>query len=238
MKHLTPFLRSRARPFVIALAALASITTAPIGNAADTYSVRQLFSQANAEERSGQHGPAIRDYERARLLAPRDPAIERNLRIAREKAGVAPVAVSAWERPAYALNLNALAVLASICLLLVCVLLFGTRSLATGLRGLGTKLAGVAGAVFLLAAAAIAWRWPELRRAVVLPSQAVLHLAPAAGSDDVARLQGGDLVTLQRTYGDFAYVNTTNGHGGWIPRTEIERLLPSSVHLSPNEAAR
>ena len=191
-----------------------------------------LFNQANAEQRASHLGPAILHYERAQILAPHDAAIAQNLRAAREKAGVSAPAVAAWQRPVQALSLDALAILVSICLLLLCLLLFGTRFLATTLRGMASTLAGVLGAVALLALGAIGLRWPELSRAVILPAQATARVAPAASAGAVFEPKGGDLVALRGAYGDYVRVRTADGRAGWINKTEIEPIVPTAVHLS------
>lgn len=43
--------------------------------------------------------------------------------------------------------------------------------------------------------------------------------------------------TLRHLDGSFGFVKADEGHGGWIPQSEIERLLPASVHLSSILAA-
>jgi hypothetical protein len=217
----------KTSPLLPCLAALALSTTPAL--AAETWSAPALFNQANAEQRAGQLGPAILDYERARLLAPRDSAITHNLQAAREKAGLAEPAASAWHTATHALSLNALAILVSICLLLLCLLLFGTRLLATALRGVGAGLASVLGVALVLALTAIATRWPELDRAIVQPVHATAHLAPAASSEGVFELKGGDLVQLRQVHGAYTFIRTTDGRGGWVAQSEIERILPRAV---------
>jgi tetratricopeptide (TPR) repeat protein len=217
----------KSSPLLPCLAALA-LSTAP-ALAANTWSAPALFNQANAEQRAGQLGPAIRDYERALLLAPRDPAIAHNLEAAREKAGISQPAASTWHTATRALNLNALAILVSICLLLLCTLLFGNRLLATALRGLGTGLASVLGVTSLLALTAIAARWPELDRAVVQPAHATAHLAPAASSESVFELKGGDTVQPHQVHGAYTLIRSADGRTGWIAQSEIERILPRGV---------
>jgi hypothetical protein len=47
---------------------------------ASGYSASALYNKANALARTGNVGPAILSYERARLLAPSDPDIADNLK--------------------------------------------------------------------------------------------------------------------------------------------------------------
>jgi hypothetical protein len=188
-----------------------------------------LFNEANAAQRAGRLGPAILDYERARLLAPRDRAITQNLLAARQKAGVAAPRVPVWQRPAHWLSLDALAGLASISLLLFSLLFFGTHLLPKTLRGLariaGTSLGGVA----LLAAAGIVLRWPELDRAVIVGTQPAARIAPATNAALSFELKPGELVKAENTYGAFVRIRAADGRSGWVSGAEIEKIIPSPM---------
>ena len=52
------------------------------------YSADGLYNLANSYARAGKPGLAVLNYERARILAPRDPDIRYNLRRLREAAGM------------------------------------------------------------------------------------------------------------------------------------------------------
>jgi hypothetical protein len=196
--------------------------------AASAVSAPALFNEGNAAQRAGRLGPAILEYERARQLAPHDGAIEQNLGIARQKAGVTAAPVPAWERPAHWLSFDCLAALASISLLLFCLLFFGTRLIPTGLRSLARGAASSLGALILLASAAIALRWPELNRAVIIGSQPSAHIAPAADSSAAFALRPGELVHAEDSYGAFVRIRTENGRSGWVAAAEVERIIPAA----------
>jgi hypothetical protein len=209
-----------------AFACAASLLVSQHVGAAETFSARQLYQHANAEERAGNLGPAIRDYERAALLAPGEPSIAHNLQLAKDKAGIPAQPTRAWERPIAALSLNALAILVSICLLLLSLLFFGTRLIPVTIRRASSRVGVAAVTVAMLACAAIAWRWPELDRAIVVAATAPLHVAPADAADAITTLKGGNSVTTQRTHGQFAYVRTAEGQHGWVRRNEIAPVIP------------
>ena len=130
MKRVRAITQTAKHTLLIAACAAGLIAGTTNAQAADAPAVSApaLFNEANAAQRAGNFGAAILSYERARVLAPRDPAIAQNLRAAREKAGVSAPAVPKWQRPAQALSLDGLAVLSSISLLLLSLLVFGTRS--------------------------------------------------------------------------------------------------------------
>lgn len=204
-------------------------TTARATDGPARTSAPALFNEANANQRAGRFGPAILGYERAHLLAPRDAAIAQNLQSAREKAGVPAPAVPVWERPAHALSFDILAVLASISLLMLCLLVFGTRLIPTTLRGLSRAAASSFGAVAILAISTIGLRWPELDRAIVTGSNPVAHIAPADSSASSFALKPGELVRADKTHGNHTLIRTPDGRSGWVVSSEVERIVPVGV---------
>lgn len=191
------------------------------------------FNEANAAQRAGHFGPAILGYERARVLAPRDRDIGENLRVAREKAGVPAPTVPAWQKPAHTLGLDGLAMLASISLLLFSLLVFGSRFIPTSLKKLARVVATTFGATALIAASAVALRWPELSRAVIQGLHATAHIAPAASSGAAFELKPGELVTARREHGDFVLVRTLDQRSGWVAKADVERVIPAAANPSP-----
>lgn len=187
-----------------------------------------LFNEANAAQRAGRLGPAILDYQRARLLAPHDEAINQNLRAAQQKAGVVAPAVPMWQRPAHWLGFDALAGLASISLLLFGLLFFGTRLIPTTFRGLSRVVASLLGVSALFAASAIAMRWSELDRAVIVGAQPVAHIAPATNAAVAFELKPGELVQAENIYGDFVHIRAADGRSGWVTGAEVEKIIPSA----------
>jgi hypothetical protein len=211
------------------LGAVLATATAGEVSAGSAVSAPALFNEANAAQRAGRLGPAILDYERAQWLAPGDPAIAQNLRTAREKAGVSAPAVPMWQRPAHWLSFDALTVLASISLLLFGLLFFGTRFIPATLRGLARGVSSSLAVVAVLAASAVALRWPELDRAVIVGAQPVAHLAPAANSATSFSPKPGEIVRAENTYGNFVRVRAADGRSGWVAAAEVEKIIPSPM---------
>jgi len=187
-----------------------------------------LFNQANADQRAGHLGPAILGYERALMLAPHDKAIAQNLRLAQQKAGATPPVVASWKRPAYWLYFDSLAGLASISLLLFSLVFFGTRLIPMTLRGFARFTALSLGAITVLAATAITLRWSDLNRAVIVGSQPVAHIAPAASAAAAFELKPGELVWAERAYGSFVHIRTADGRRAWVSSAEIAKIIPSA----------
>jgi hypothetical protein len=223
-------LRNAVSHGLLMVACIGGLVVADVATAAEArpaVSAPMLFNEANAAQRAGRLGPAILDYERARLLAPRDTAIARNLSVARQKAGVTAPAVPMWQRPAEWLSFDSLAGLASISLLLFSLLFFGTRLIPTTLRGLSRGVATSLGAVALIAATAVAVRWPELNRAVITGSHAHALIAPANSAAVSFNLPQGEIVSAERQYGQFVLVRVADGRSGWVTDAEAERIIPA-----------
>jgi len=216
---------SRNGRYTLAITACAVALFATTANAQSGYSAPELFNQANAAQRAGRLGPAILGYERARLLSPNDSSIEQNLRIARDKAGLTGSAIPAWQRPAHWLTFDSWALFGSSALFIGCGLFFAMRFVPRrAVRWIGTSCA----VAVLLAATAIAVRWNELSLAVIQNAQATAHIAPAADAQSTFELKPGEIVTAQRTYGDFVLVRTLNQRSGWVKKSDVERIIPSS----------
>ena len=128
----------------------------------------------------------------------------------------------------HAVSFDALAVLGSISLLLFCLLVFGTRLIPTTLRRLSHRAATGLAAVTLLATSAIATRWPELNRAVVIGQNSIARIAPADNAAPSWELKPGDTVYEEKTYGKFLHVRASDGRAGWLPGTELERIIPAA----------
>jgi hypothetical protein len=214
---------------VVCAGGLLAASTAIAAAAPSTASAPALFNEANAAQRAGRLGPAILDYERARLLAPHDRFIAQNLRAARQKAGVTAPFVPVWQRPAHWLSFNGFAALASISLLLFSLLFFGMGLIPTTLGGLARGGAASLGVLTLLAVAAVAVRWPELDRAVIIGAKPVAHIAPALNAAAPFELKTGEIVQTEDTYGDFVRIRAADGRSGWVRAADVDRIIPTAL---------
>jgi len=152
--------------------------------------------------------------------------------VAREKAGVAAPHTAAWQRPAKSLTLNAIAGLASICLLLFGLLVFGTRMLPRGVRGIARSFAIGFGIIAAVSAGALAARWPEIHRAVVEAPNATARIAPADAAESVFALKPGEIVSVGREHGGFALIHTEDSRSGWLRKSDFQQIIPPAASLS------
>jgi len=194
------------------------------------YSAPVLFNLANAQQRAGNLGPAILNYERAALLSPHDPGINANLKVARQKAGLQPERVSPLQTAAQALTMNLWSGLGAEALLLLAVALPLKWLWPQARRALNF---GSVAAAFALAMAvsALVIRSSDLRRAVVTVPEAVAGVSPVTTAQPMFKLRAGEAVTLQQTHGAFTLVWNHAGQAGWVKTGELARVIPATATL-------
>jgi len=205
--------------------ALAATTSEPA--ASGGYSSALLYDQANADARGGKPGLAVLNYERARLLAPRDADIVANLNAVRDLSGLPSSGESWFERHAKFASANTLFWLGCLGILIA-----GTSELARrfysahrpGLRA--ASFAGLALALAMLCNAIALW--PAMSEAVVIVPATSARLAPTSLSEPVTSLREGELVSIDAQRPGFVLVRTVKGLTGWISREDVARVVPNS----------
>jgi tetratricopeptide (TPR) repeat protein len=197
------------------------------------YSAPALFNLGNSYLCAGKTGLAILNYERARLLAPRDPDIAANLSTARNAAGIAVVGLPWGEVFSHGLSLNAWAWLASFALLGMCgALLTGAFWQAARVP---SRFAAVGCAVMLAAAlGSIVLRTPQLGEAVITTKNVVARISPFASAATAFPLNEGQTVTIKSFHAGYALVTTADDRRGWVATSDFAALIPAqqaSAHI-------
>lgn len=189
------------------------------------YSAPVLFDLGNAWLKAGQPGRAILNYERALVLAPGDQAITRNLRLAREQAGLTAPETSAAAKVVDMLSWNALVWIGVGALVVLCAMILAGRIRPAWPRTVLRTLS--AGSVITLMAvvAALAFRWPELDRAVILTAETPARIAPAEAAGVSFKLPAGEIVHAERSHGDFTLVRTADGQAGWVSDVQVAKVM-------------
>lgn len=191
------------------------------------FSAQALYDLGNSWLQSGHPGRAILQYERALVLAPEQPALERALAQARERAGVNVATPSAWELLTGIVSDDTWAWCTALSLLVLCAAL---ARLAFGKGGGGSKALALAGACSaVLAGDVIALHWRDLDRAVVLQGAIAARIAPAAAAEASFELHEGELLYLEDRFQDYERVRTEDGRGGWVRR---DAVAPVRVDLA------
>lgn len=187
------------------------------------YSAPLLFDLGNAYLRDGQPTSAILAYERAQLLAPRDPAIAANLAGARSAAGVTDDRGSA-ARAARWLSLDEWTWLAS------GGFWFGVGALAVAWGWKSRRPMFVTAAVGAALAcgtslAAVGVDAQDLDRGLVMKAAPVL-VSPFETAQSDGALAAGTTIHLGQRHDGFVFVNDGHGRSGWIERALAEPVIP------------
>lgn len=190
------------------------------------YSAPVLFNLGNAYLREHQPARALLAYERARLLAPRDPAIALNLAQAQAAAGVEDRSSPAAEL-VQRMSLDEWTWLGTAAFWLAAAATAGAflqRRRRAWLRGVAVTGAVTAGVSF--AAVSVASRVEQA--ALVLEATPVL-VSPFAGAESSSSLRPGAEVQIERTHQSFALVRDGAGHEGWIERSRVAPVVPDGA---------
>jgi hypothetical protein len=189
------------------------------------YSASALYNLANSFARAGKPGLAVLNYERARLLDPKDPDIEANLRHVRETSGLPPDSRSRFERAAEFADPRLLAWIGVLGLSLAGIAAWvrvGSKSHRRKLllaMWVGISLLGVsvANGVAL---------WPLIHEAVVIAPSTPVRVSPVTEEEPLFVLPEATIVAVRAEHDGFFLVQTQNERSGWVPAASIARILP------------
>lgn len=190
------------------------------------------YNLGNAYQSLKKQGPAILAYERARLLAPRDPDLLANLALARKAA-------TAFEEPGGYPRLDAFLqqlsrdewswlvgggalVLGAVALLMGLI-----RMRVRWMRQLAAVVAGCAAVLIAAGSAALYLRRAEAGRGVVLSEQAVVRLSPFEKAESLGTAGAGRTVRLGEEKAGFRYVEIPGTNlRGWLAGPEVAAIIP------------
>ncbi len=199
--------------------------------AAEGPSVAALYNLGNSHYRLGQHGPAILAYERAKLLAPRDPDLQANLNLARKAAAV-------FDKSALDPRLEAVFGYLSLnewsWLVAGAALWTGVLSVFAGLVRISNPVARrlalgsivFSGILISAGTAALVLRRDEAGRGIVLSKDAVIQLSPFEKAETVGTPGAGRIVRMGAKNGGYFYVDVpgTELHG-WILDVDVAGIV-------------
>ena len=194
--------------------------TAAQSPARPTYSAATLYNLGNAYAREGKTALAVLNYERARVLAPRDPDIRANLRLVRESAGLPQS--SNWltqhvrffsPDTMYWIGLTGLLLAGAAWLLR------RPRSAHRAALAAVATVGLLATVASILDAAALAL---TMREAVVMQPAAV-SASPISGAEANFMLPAAATVEVEDQHGNFMLVRDSQGRDGWVAR---DNLIP------------
>lgn len=190
------------------------------------YSAPALYDLGNFYARAGRPAMAVLNYERARILAPTDPDIQKNLSHVRESVGL-PALHTGWlsqhDRLA---NPNTLYWIGLIGLTLtgMTLLLLRTRSKQRTFLAGGAVFGGLLMALSLGDAIATA---PTLHEYIVMAATPA-RTSPTSAVEPLFTVPLADVVTVQDEHQGFMLVRDTQGREGWVASTDLASVIPGS----------
>lgn len=190
-----------------------------------------LYNLGNCEQKLGHHGRAILAYERARLLAPRDPDLLANLAFARKTAAVfeEPGRFPRMEAFLDFLSLNEWSFLVA-----GAALSLGVLAVIAGIGRLpgrpGAVMAGLAAFILLLGSLALYLRREERSQGVVVAQSATIRLSPFEKAEPVGTAGSGRIVSILKGEKGFRYVRVSGtGLEGWVSDKDVSPIMPQSA---------
>ncbi|MFT3990357.1 MAG: tetratricopeptide repeat protein [Luteolibacter sp.] len=207
----------------------------------DQLSADTLYNIGNATYRMGSPGYAALYYRRALLREPHHAEASQNLRFIERKHGsivpntpefqlaLAKTPLSAWKAAFWT----------GAWILVISALIFPATPSFSRLRIVG--IAGLVAAPLLILAGGLAWRYypddarfaPLAQQAVIVGEKSSLYGDAARTSAVVTQAPQGSLCAVIRTSGDWSYVAFASLTRGWIPTSELEKLIPEKPQGVP-----
>ena len=198
--------------------------------AADTYtsileagraSTALYYNLGNAYVRLDRLGQAIRYYEKARALQPRNARVLHNLEQARRRAGVYPGTLPPRGLPGLVRGWSPLAIVLAGILLLASGLVVAVAWSSPASRGVWRRplvWAPLVGGLFVVALGlGTSAVQAQEARAVVVVDRATLHRTPKATARTDTSVSEGTLVEVRTDSTRWRRVRLASGATGWVP---------------------
>jgi hypothetical protein len=64
---------------------------------------------------------------------------------------------------------------------------------------------------------------------VIVAKEATLRLSPFDSAEKTGALPEGELVTIEKRYHDYLWIDERNKQSGWVADKELEPLVPGSA---------
>jgi hypothetical protein len=189
------------------------------------YSAPALYDLGNFYARAGRPALAVLNYERARILAPADPDIQRNLSHVRESVGL-PALHTGWlSQHARWANPNTLYWIGVLGLAITGITLLFRRARSThgSLRAAGA----VVGAVLMALSLADAIATSSTLHEYVVMAATPARTSPTSAVDPLFTVPLTEVVHVRDQYRGFALIRDTQDREGWVARADLETVIPS-----------
>jgi len=192
---------------------------------AQGYSAPVLFNLGNAYDRAGKIGAALASYERARLLAPRDPAVAANEALVRRQTGL-NADRTVWQQAAGLLSPDLWAWLLTGAILVGSGLAFWLYAGAGRGRDWGQFGLILAVVTALLSIGALTVWNGERHRAWVTAAETPVRLSPFDDAQTSFTLADGAEVRIEGHHDDYFLIRDAKGESGWLRKDQAAALIP------------
>jgi hypothetical protein len=213
---------------VIGMASLAGAGWAGIVDPpadASAYSAPALYNLGNFYARLGRPAMAVLNYERARIFAPTDSDIQKNLSHVRESVGL-PALHTGWlsqhDRLAEPNTLYWIGVF-GLAITGVTLLLRRARSEHRLVLAAGAIIGGLLMALSLGDAIATS----ETRHEYVVMAATPARTSPTSVVEPLFTVPLADVVSVQDEHLVFALIRDAQGREGWVARRDLAPVIPS-----------
>lgn len=191
-----------------------------------------LYNLGNSQFQLGDHGAAILSYERAKLIAPRDPDLLANLILARKAATVFPdIKYNPWlDRMLGFLSRDEWSwwvVVAAFWIGVMAISGNFARNARPWLRKLRWGSMLISAIIILLGGVILFLRRDEGLRGIVISESAAVRLSPFEKAEAVGNPGAGRSVQIGEKKGEYYFVQVPGTDlQGWMDRTEVKRIGP------------
>jgi hypothetical protein len=191
------------------------------------YSAAGLYNLGNTYARQGKPGMAVLNYERARLLSPKDPDIDDNLNYVRISSHLPVSPRSAFDRTVRIAGPVALSWIGVIGLMIFGVSVVAVRWVPRHrwLRRFGMLL-GIS-LLSLTACNGIAV-WPILHEGIVITATTAVRVSPVPMGESLFVLPEAEAVTISAEHEGFLLIRTREGRTGWVSRSNVASVIPQN----------
>ncbi|MGE4586416.1 MAG: tetratricopeptide repeat protein [Mangrovibacterium sp.] len=197
-------------------------------------SAEVYYNLGNAWYKSGQYTRAIINYERARLLAPRDEDIRFNLELANQHVvdAIDPLPqvffIRWWNKLANQHTADGWARISLSSFILALILAgFFFFSKSSGIKRLAFWL-GIPGIVISVFSYNFAARQEKLltghRFAIITQPSVTVKSSPSEGGTDLFLIHEGLKIEIRDSLGSWKEIRLADGNQGWLPENSLEKI--------------
>jgi tetratricopeptide (TPR) repeat protein len=184
-------------------------------------------------------GPAIINFERAKLFDYRNPNISAHLNAAYKEAGLFSTLPSSFEILVDSFSLKEWTMFASLSfhLFVLSIFLLGlVLNFEDDILWVKKVPKNVLYCISLISSSLLIvciigiWStYPILVHSGIIQRNTSVQISPFENAENIASLKSGEKVFKTKKYKDYYYIRTESGVKGWLKKTEVEWIIPNML---------